>query len=85
MAGFLTAGFSLVGQENLNNDGGVVGPDNTPVVNDKVTSFTSPGTFSGADPKNSGQTGKVIIIGVEIARLSCTKRLIKSGFDVSIF
>ena len=61
--GFITSGFSLVGQMNLQNDGGVIGPDNTPVVNDKVTSFTSPGTFSGADPKNSGQTGKVILIG----------------------
>ena len=63
MAGFLTAGFSLVGQENLQNDGGVVGPDNTPQVNDLVTSFTSPGTFGGASPKNSGQTGKVILVG----------------------
>ena len=61
--GFITSGFSLVGQMNLQNDGGVIGPDNTPVVNDKVTSFTSPGPFSGADPKNSGQTGKVILIG----------------------
>ena len=43
--GFITSGFSLVGQMNLQNDGGVIGPDNTPVVNDKVTSFTSPGTF----------------------------------------
>ena len=52
--GFLTSGFSLLGQQNLQNDGGVIGPDNTPQVNDLVTSFTSPGTYSGASPKNSG-------------------------------
>ena len=34
MSGFITPGFQLTGQENLNNDGGVIGPDNTPVVNE---------------------------------------------------
>lgn len=63
MSGFITPGFQLTGQQNLQNDGGVVGPDNTPVVNDLVTSFTSPGTYSGANPANAGQTGKVILVG----------------------
>jgi len=64
MRGFLTPGFALSGQQNLNNDGGVVGTDNTPVVNDLITSFTSPGTFTGASPLNTqGGTGKLVVVG----------------------
>ena len=63
MSGFITPGFQLTGQENLNNDGGVVGPDNTPVLNDLVTSFTSSGTYSGANPNNPTGRGRVILVG----------------------
>jgi len=63
MRGFITPGFFIAGQQNIQNDGGVVGPDNTPTVNDLVTSFTSSGTYGGASPLNAPQTGKVILVG----------------------
>tara|TARA_R100001510_G_C7656526_1_gene216613 strand:- start:6842 stop:7834 length:993 start_codon:yes stop_codon:yes gene_type:complete len=63
MRGFITPGFSIAGQQNIQNDGGVIGPDNTPTVNDLVTSFTSSGTYGGASPLNAPQTGKVILVG----------------------
>ena len=43
---FLTPGFNKAGQNNLDNQGGLIGPENDPVINDLVTIFTSPGTFN---------------------------------------
>ena len=43
---FLVSGFNKTGQNNLDNQGGLVGPDNDPVINDLVTTFNSPGTFN---------------------------------------
>ena len=43
---FLTPGFNKAGQNNIDNQGGVIGPENDPVINDLVTIFTSPGTFN---------------------------------------
>lgn len=46
MQNFLTPGFNKAGQNNLDNQGGLIGPDNDPVINDLITAFNSPGTFN---------------------------------------
>jgi|TARA_E500000318_G_C3559850_1_gene212906 hypothetical protein len=46
-----------IGSDSKYNDGKIVGPDNEPSVDDKVTAFTSPGTFS---PVKS--TGTVLVV-----------------------
>jgi hypothetical protein len=43
---FLVPGFNKVGQLDLDNQGGIIGPDNDPVVNDLITVFNAPGTFT---------------------------------------
>ena len=54
---FLVPGFNKAGQNNIDNQGGIVGPDNDPVINDLVTSFTSPGTFN-----RTATTAKLLVV-----------------------
>jgi hypothetical protein len=62
--GFLTPGFSIVGQNNLNNNGEIVGVTNTPFVNDLLRSFTSPGSFPGPSLYNTqGGKGTLAVVG----------------------
>ena len=57
--GFLVPGFNKVGQLNLDNQGGIIGPNNDPVINDLITTFTAPGTFTKSPAAN---TGTVLVV-----------------------
>jgi hypothetical protein len=50
---FLVPGFNKIGQLDTDNQGGIIGPDNDPVINDLITAFNSPGTFTKSPAANT--------------------------------
>ena len=74
---FLTPGFNKAGQNNIDNQGGIIGPENDPVINDLVTIFTSPGTFN-----RTATEGTVLV--VEILTLVALRGIVLTSTSSSL-